>query len=70
MQLNPPSLLEAFPTINFSSPPKSWWILGAHRYCTMEENRGEGANGRNGFGFDAFEKVGKHIFTLSEGLVV
>jgi hypothetical protein len=36
-QLNSPSLLEAFPTINFGSPPRSWWIVGAYRYWTMED---------------------------------
>ena len=37
MQLNSPSLLEAFPTISFGSPPKSWSILGVYRYWMMEE---------------------------------
>ena len=36
-QLNSPSLLEVFPTISFGLPPRSWWILGAYRYWTMDD---------------------------------
>ena len=35
-QMNSPSLLDALPMIIFGVPPKSWWILGANRYWTME----------------------------------
>ena len=34
--LSSPSLFDAFLMIIFGVPPKSWWILDAKRYWTME----------------------------------
>ena len=36
MQLNSPSMFDAFPTIDFGVPPRLWWILGAKMYWTMD----------------------------------